>query len=413
MGIDTSKSRNLLSRVIKRNDNSAIVVIGQNGEGKSRLLVDLISKAKHYNYNNVIAVSTSPFDKFPIRKDFKEVKYSYVGVKGGGAGNSILSLISSASLGLLEYNKSNDGDIERILDFLGASSEVEYIFKLTTQHSKLYKSKTLFGKYTYSIQSTGMNSEGRLINCTDEEYELIEKYMQMLNMSADNNKNFRVRLKIGEIAYIRHQFEREYNINELVTLLLKFNLIKLIDFRIEKINFGWMSLRLASSGEQCILLSLLGITANISDNSLILIDEPEISLHPEWQERYISLLMNIFKRYSSCLFVIATHSPQIVSKLNPYGSYIYTIQNDELLDAHEYVRRSSDFQLASLFAAPGYKNEYITRVLIAFLTSPDEFLKSDKINEIQSIISLKNSVDPVDPVFKLIDIARKVVARLS
>ncbi|PNU29376.1 AAA family ATPase, partial [Serratia marcescens] len=98
------------------------------------------------------------------------------------------------------------------------------------------------------------------------------------------------------------------------------------------------SLRLASSGEQCILLSLLGIAANISDNTLILIDEPEISLHPEWQEKYISLLMNIFERYQSCLFVIATHSPQIVSKLNPRGSYIYTIQNDELLDAYEYVK---------------------------------------------------------------------------
>ncbi|ANR78552.1 hypothetical protein BBB57_09930 [Kosakonia sacchari] len=407
----TMRKENLLSRIKTTKKNSTIVVLGQNGEGKSRLLVNLVNQAKYYSYNNVIAVSTSPFDKFPIKTIFKEIEYSYVGVKGGGTGNSILSLISSASLGLLDYNNKNDGNIERILEFLGASSEVEYIFKLNATHSKLYKQKTLFGKYSYFIKNSGL--EEKKLECTDDEFEEIEKYLYLLSGLIDNNKNFRVRLIIGKLAYIRNQHERNYDINKMVSTLLKFNLIKLIDFKIEKINFGWMSLRLASSGEQCILLSLLGITANISNNSLILIDEPEISLHPEWQERYISLLMKIFERYNSCLFVIATHSPQMVSKLNPINSYIYTIQNDELLNAAEYIKKSSDFQLANLFSAPGYKNEYLTRVLIGFLTSPEEFIGNDKLSEIKNIISLRKNLDSADPVYKLIAIASKVIARLA
>ncbi|MCL1028881.1 AAA family ATPase [Serratia silvae] len=173
-----------------------------------------------------------------------------------------------------------------------------------------------------------------------------------------------------------------------------------------------MSLRLASSGEQCILLSLLGIATNICNRSLILIDEPEISLHPEWQEKYISLLMRIFERYNSCLFVIATHSPQVVSKLDPFRSYIYTIKNDELVSASEYVKKSSDFQLANLFLAPGYKNEYLTRELITFLTSPNEYMKSNKADEIKKIISLRETIDPLDPVSKLIEIAQKVIAEI-
>ncbi|MCP6669580.1 hypothetical protein NL517_29760, partial [Klebsiella pneumoniae] len=88
-------------------------------EGKSRLLVDIIGYAKDNNYTNVIAVSTSPFDKFPIRKKFSGIDYSYVGVKGGTTGNSILSLIGSASLGLLNQNKFNGIYVERILSFLG------------------------------------------------------------------------------------------------------------------------------------------------------------------------------------------------------------------------------------------------------------------------------------------------------
>lgn len=402
---------NLLSRLKNHELNSAVIVLGKNGEGKSRLLVELIPEAKYYNYDNVIAVSTSPFDKFPIRKEFKGIKYNYVGVKGGSSGNSILSLISTASLGLLDYKKNKDNSIEKILSFLGASSEVEYVFKLNTTHSQLYTQRNLFGKNIYSTKAAG--AEEKKLECTDEEFYLIDKYLGILNNSIDSNKNFRIRLHIGEIAYIRNQFEKNYNINELVQLLLRFNIIKLIDFRIEKKDLGWMSLRLASSGEQCILLSLLGITSNIDNNSLILIDEPEISLHPEWQERYITLMMQLFEKFYNCMFVIATHSPQMVSKLSPSRSFIYMIQSDELLDASEYSKRSSDFQLANLFCAPGYKNEYLTRVLISFLTEPLEYINTSKMDEINSIISLKKSVDPLDPVHKLIELAQKVLSRLA
>ncbi|PLL89977.1 ATP-binding protein [Klebsiella michiganensis] len=230
---------------------------------------------------------------------------------------------------------------------------------------------------------------------------------------VDSNKNFKVRLKIGSEGYIKTKDFTIDNLNSKLLTLLDNDLIRLIDFRIEKKEFGWMSLRLASSGEQCILLSMLGIATNITDNSLILIDEPEISLHPEWQERYISLLMRIFERYNSCLFIIATHSPQIVSKLDAYRSYIYTIKNDELVSASEYVKRSSDFQLANLFLAPGYKNEYLTRELITFLTSPQEYYADKGDAEIMKIISLRDHIDKDDPVFKLIELARKVIAEIQ
>lgn len=409
--MNDNKDISILSRINKRANNSSVVVLGQNGQGKSRLLVNLITQARHYNYENVIAVSTSPFDKFPLRKEFKGIRYKYIGVKGGNTGNSILSLISSASLGLLDYKKNQDNGIEKILQFLGASHEVEYVFKLNPNQTRLLKRRSLFNKNIYSIQDK--RGEEKTIQCTEDEYDSIEWHLQLLERTIDSNKNFKVRLRLGEIAYIRNQFERNYNIKEIIEILLKFELIKLIDFRIEKLNFGWMSLRLASSGEQCILLSLLGITANISDNSLILIDEPEISLHPEWQERYISLLMTIFEKYKFCLFVIATHSPQMVAKLNPKGSYIYTIQNNELLDAYEYVRKSSDYQLANLFEAPGFKNEYLTRVLISFLTDPKSYINNGKLAEITSILSLKKNIEVTDPVCKLMDITQKVLARLS
>lgn len=57
------------------------------------------------------------------------------------------------------------------------------------------------------------------------------------------------------------------------------------------------SIKDASSGEQSIILSILGIASKIKDNSLICIDEPEICLHPEWQEKYIEILTQTFTNY--------------------------------------------------------------------------------------------------------------------
>ncbi|USV01044.1 AAA family ATPase [Serratia entomophila] len=319
-------------------------------------------------------------------------------------------MISSASLGLLDQNKNNDRHIERILSFLGASSEVEYVFKVSQRVLNYYYLDS--SHEDEIISSLGLGLGEKKIDLSYNDLESIKWAAEFLSFSTDSNKNFKVGLKIGGEAYLKSKRGQANNINADILTLLKFDLIKLIDFRIEKKSFGWMSLRLASSGEQCILLSLLGIATNICNNSLILIDEPEISLHPEWQEKYISLLMRIFERYNSCLFVIATHSPQVVSKLDPFRSYIYTIKNDELVSASEYVKKSSDFQLANLFLAPGYKNEYLTRELITFLTSPKEYMEGNKAEEIRKIISLSENLDPLDPVFKLIEIARKVIAEI-
>ena len=68
---------------------------------------------------------------------------------------------------------------------------------------------------------------------------------------------------------------------------------------------------------------------NISRNSIVLIDEPEISLHPNWQIKYISFLKKVFAEYNSCHFIIASHSHYMVSDLNPENSSLITVNVDE------------------------------------------------------------------------------------
>lgn len=51
----------------------------------------------------------------------------------------------------------------------------------------------------------------------------------------------------------------------------------------------------------------------IDKNTLILIDEPEISLHVAWQKRFISDILSIID-VNHFDVLIATHSPQLIGR---------------------------------------------------------------------------------------------------
>ncbi|WP_194976377.1 AAA family ATPase [Aquiflexum lacus] len=67
-----------------------------------------------------------------------------------------------------------------------------------------------------------------------------------------------------------------------------------------------------SSGEQHELVLFYELLFNTPENSLILIDEPEISLHITWQNEFINDLLEINK-LNNIKSIIATHSPDIIN----------------------------------------------------------------------------------------------------
>jgi predicted ATP-binding protein involved in virulence len=67
-----------------------------------------------------------------------------------------------------------------------------------------------------------------------------------------------------------------------------------------------------SSGEQNELVLFFELLFKAKNNSLILIDEPEISLHISWQNCFIEDLKEISK-LNNLEILIATHSPDIIS----------------------------------------------------------------------------------------------------
>lgn len=69
-----------------------------------------------------------------------------------------------------------------------------------------------------------------------------------------------------------------------------------------------ITLDLLSAGEKQLLYMLLTVFLLDEKPAVLLLDEPELSLHIEWQEKLISALRKLNSR---CQLIVTTHSPSI------------------------------------------------------------------------------------------------------
>lgn len=73
-----------------------------------------------------------------------------------------------------------------------------------------------------------------------------------------------------------------------------------------KTKINWYDL---SSGEKQLLIILLTVLCQDEKPSILIMDEPEISLHLEWQKELIKIIRTI---NPNCQLIIVTHSPGII-----------------------------------------------------------------------------------------------------
>lgn len=190
-----------------------------------------------------------------------------------------------------------------------------------------------------------------------------------------------------------------------ILFLLELDLFTITDFWLAPIGSN-NELRFndLSSGQQSLFNILLGISGVIEDNSLICIDEPEVNLHPEWQNEFILKLQNIFNHFKGCHFIIATHSPQIVSGLTSSNGFVVDLENNITYSAEKHSKRSADFQLAKIFNTPGYNNEYILKLCFHLLSiiKEDKEPTQEDLKLLQDLDIFKKNLNLDDPSLYLI-----------
>ncbi|MCF7955604.1 MAG: AAA family ATPase [Phycisphaerae bacterium] len=130
-------------------------------------------------------------------------------------------------------------------------------------------------------------------------------YMNQLLEVLESNRA-KIRLPISKFLSTVHEFMK----NKHVSLESESSKLtvhrKTIDGQIaEKI-----SLYDLSSGEKQLLIQLLEALLQEGKSSIFIADEPELSLHLEWQQKLIDAVLAL---NSNSQIIVATHSPEIVS----------------------------------------------------------------------------------------------------
>jgi ABC-type lipoprotein export system ATPase subunit len=108
--------------------------------------------------------------------------------------------------------------------------------------------------------------------------------------------------------------------------------VKLINKYLKKLGYSWdleqlnastykiilkqesrkMYVEQASSGEREIINFIFGIFTFNVENGLIIVDEPELHLHPKWQSTLIELFIDLAEETGD-QFIISTHSPLFIT----------------------------------------------------------------------------------------------------
>jgi predicted ATP-binding protein involved in virulence len=87
-----------------------------------------------------------------------------------------------------------------------------------------------------------------------------------------------------------------------------------------------------SSGEQNQVIVYYEMIFNSDRDSVILIDEPEISLHVAWQKEFLSSFKSIQKLNKPAKIIIATHSPHIIDSNWDITKDLYTLSKENSKD---------------------------------------------------------------------------------
>lgn len=120
----------------------------------------------------------------------------------------------------------------------------------------------------------------------------------------------------------------------------------------------------ASSGEINLFATMIGLISTIKYGSLIIIDEPEVSLHPNWQMKYLHFLTELLNEYNDSHIVIATHSHFLISDLQgDTGKIIGLKKINRMIETFDINRNtfgwSAEEVLYKIFDVRTTRNHYL------------------------------------------------------
>lgn len=298
-------------------------ITAPNGFGKTTLL-DFVYAVMTSNYKRLYDI---PFDEFSMVFAFYEndENYNIITVK-----NTIYQTALSDSSDEMETEgvelefslKEFNGEVEKNIEQFrmtrgndgnetkdGLSNNIEMFFIAQTCHyitdDRLIKKKTEVSGETLHLSKTSM-----------KEYA---EGMKKLLIENENNDSFTRKLEIFKKVIDGCDFANKY-----MEIDRRFGIRFVSKDELET----KLSLDDLSSGEKHMIIQVYEILFVAQSGTLVMIDEPELSLHMMWQMNYLNNLSEmITARDFQC--IVATHSPQIFNSMWSKSIDLYSLSTQD------------------------------------------------------------------------------------
>jgi len=277
-----------LSEII--NSSSQInILIGENGQGKTRLL-DHISLYFKDQKSNLIVIN-NPRGKNLVKRSSRFLAPNH---KSNDL-NSLITKLVKQTFFLLKQGEYNEIESK----FLKIARMLKYL---------KFEDKILF-----SIKDELLEKDFITDTVFDGDYDssyIINSLIDYLDIVKDDQGNKYVSINFSNDIY----GDAENTIKFLY--LIKY-------YWGEKIETHLISLKSRmiltfdniSSGEKNILITIFfSLSLVDTKKNILIIDEPELSLHPKWQIEYLENISDLFYLNDIKIY-IATHSPLILTDL--------------------------------------------------------------------------------------------------
>ena len=417
--------------------NFYTIIIGNNASGKSRLLVnilnglrqfansrlkskeervniDLLINSKSYNISdgklamhqelseniNLISISNSLFDKFPHQAK-SDKNYSYIGARMTGIGTHkrgiVNDLMDVFSLNL--HNETFVAKAKQLFKFLKIDPIIKISLRTSFSAGQIrfddllnnIKSIESLKKYLIDIAQKGFyRQQSVILEKYANDSKFLEGFFNYLKIHSSqfskDSKNAMQSLEIHLDSSSKNSiFIKEY---KYFSLLRRLNILTYEYIKLQKDNVVYDILE-SSSGEIGLLITFLRAIPEMKSNSIIFIDEPEISLHPSWQMKYIELLRSFLKGYTGCHILIATHSHFLLSDLKEDWSSVLVLNNaygkiKAELKQYTPYGWSPEAILYEVFGVVNVRNHYFENDLRRMLSLISN--RSENLDQIQMYI---------------------------
>lgn len=438
---------NLLVEASKYPPNGITVssFIGDNGSGKSNALMRLSNKIqKNYNGFNkhrVHVLSNVVTDPFRLSRTLDNGIYNYLGLRQ--ASNTVnigifSKTIAFSLIALLSNSSKKELQIFRMAGFEPGDLEVE--FKLSNHSPKVdtkpqdqdfipdlnkniprelirtYREIRRSASSENYFQPSFLEQRGpcdaaEFINDAESLQNEYEEFYYILKDQPENSLKVNWRDgsvdKLKKISKINGYFCRKFDLNSLkvIEAFFRYNQIGVTVKQQKKIFSDEILLTNLSAGQEIYLSTFLRVVTNVSDGDYLLIDEPEIGIHPEWQQNFVGNLREILKDLKNVTVVIATHSPLIVGDSDKI--YRFSSENQPVQIGFEGDNYTMDEIYYQCFGTRTLSSMEITNYLAVILdwltVNNGKFTLRQAEYSVNKVRSLAGDSPPIKDIIKAFD----------